>query len=225
MFSRLLLLSFAIFTVSCAGSSGGDTPKAEYDKATGRLARLEFDANKDGKNDGVSYMEGARIIRIELDLDENGKVDRWDFYNPDRTLQKVGLSRLNDGVMDAQTFYNPDGTIQRMELSTRRDGRFDKTEFYERNVLVRSEEDVNRDSRADKWETYQRLEASGPGEPAYGITSSSFDDTGSGRPERRFVYGPGGSVARVEVDPDGDGIFVSQSRPGKEPVRSYAKIK
>ena len=52
-------------------------------------------------------MDGTRIIRIELDLDENGKVERWDFYKAGGELEKVGLSRLNDGVMDAQAFYEP----------------------------------------------------------------------------------------------------------------------
>jgi hypothetical protein len=42
------------------------------------------------------------------------------------------------------------------------------------------------------------------------VVSSSFDDSGRGRPERRFVFGPGGAIERVEVDPDGDGIFVRQ---------------
>ena len=44
-------------------------------------------------------------------------------------------------------------------------------------------------------------------EPAYGITSTEFDDTKSGHPERRFVYGPKGIVARVEVDPQGVGAW------------------
>src|SRR5687768_4777783 len=103
----------------------GDRPQASYDPKTGRLTTLVYDANKNGKNDAVSFMDGTRILRVELDWDENGEVERWDIYKPDRTLEKVGMSRKNDGVMDAQAFYSTDGALQRIEVSTRRDGTFD----------------------------------------------------------------------------------------------------
>jgi hypothetical protein len=187
----------------------GEEPRALYDPRTGRLRQLAFDMNKNGTNDSVSYMDGTRMLRVELDLDENGQVERWDFYGEDRTLERVGLSQRNDGVMDAQAFYTEAGELHRIEISTKRDGRFDRTEFYEANVLVRSEEDTNGDGRPNEWETYRPVPDAGPNEPAYGITSTAFDDSGSGRPERRFVYGRDGSIDRVELDPDGDGIFTT----------------
>jgi hypothetical protein len=204
-----VLVYFVAALAGCSRSAG-PTPQAAYDPETGRLRSLTFDANKNGTIESTSYMDGTRIIRIELDLDENGKIDRWDFYKPDRTLEKVGFSRLNDGVMDAQAFYEPEGVLARMEISARRDGRFDRTEFYEAGALVRSEEDANHDGRPDKWETYHAMPQTSPNEPAYAITSSEFDDTGSGRPERRFVYGSNGGIVQVEFDLDGDGIFQSR---------------
>ena len=209
----LLSVFLAALAVSgCSHSPSGETPRAEYDASTGRLRRLEYDVNNNGRNDAVSFMDGAAIHRIELDLDENGKVDRWDFYNEDRSLQKIGWSRANDGVMDTQAFYGPDATLQRIEVSTKRDGRFDRVEFYDRGVLVRSEDDADGDGRTDKWETYVPNPQPGPGEPPYAIASAAFDDTGSGRPTRRFHYGPHGQVTIVEVDRDGDGRFEVTSR-------------
>jgi len=202
----LVLVSAALTSV-CARQPAGEQPAATYDQKTGRLRALTFDANKNGTVESTSHMDGTRIIRIDLDLDENGKIDRWDFYRPDRQLEKVGFSRLNDGVMDAQAFYEPSGVLARMEISTRRDGRFDRTEFYRIGVLDRTEDDTNGDGRPDKWETYRTLPNAGTNEPAYAITTSAFDDTGSGRPERRFVYGSGGTISRVERDEDGDGAF------------------
>jgi len=199
------LLVAVCFVVGCSKAPAGDRPKAEYDKSTGHLSRIEFDANKNGKNDTVSYMDGTRIIRIELDLDENGKVERWDFYRPDGKLDKVGLASRNDGVMDSQAFYTAAGELQRIEISTKRDGRFDRTEFYDHNVLVRGQDDTNGDGKPDKWDEYTPRPNHAAGEPAYAITATSFDDSGSGRPERRFVYGPKGTIARVEIDPDGTG--------------------
>jgi hypothetical protein len=215
--ARIALAALALvgpaLAAGCSRQPAGDKPTAEYDKVTGRLKRLAYDANRNGRNDAVSIMDGTRIDRIELDLDENGKVDRWDFYRPDQTLEKVGLSRQNDGVMDAQAYYTGDGALVRIEVSTRRDGRFDRTEFYEAGALVRSEDDANGDGRPEKWDTYRPNPGAPSGEPAYAIVSSAFDDTGRGTPQRRFVYGDKGSIARVELDPDGDGTFEMPVKP------------
>lgn len=211
------LASIVVLTLGVAGACSrqpaGDRPAADYDQSTGRLKRLAFDANKNGKNDTVSYMDGTRIIRVELDLDENGKVERWDFYRPDGKLEKVGFASRNDGVMDSQAFYEPAGVLQRIEISTKRDGHFDRTEFYEKNGLVRSQDDTNGDGRPDKWDYYTPRPDHGPGEPAYAISATAFDDSGSGRPERRFVYGPKGSIAKVEFDRDGTGSWQTRT-PG-----------
>ena len=211
-FARASIVVLVLGVASaCSRQPAGDRPAADYDQSTGRLRRLAFDANKNGKNDTVSYMDGTRIIRVELDLDENGKVERWDFYRPDGKLEKVGFASRNDGVMDSQAFYEPAGVLQRIEISTKHDGRFDRTEFYEKNVLVRSQEDTNGDGRPDKWDYYTPRPDHAPGEPAYAISATAFDDSGSGRPERRLVYGPKGSIARVEFDRDGTGNW--QTRP------------
>lgn len=196
-----------VLVIMIAGCSRGPEPttRLEYDQTSGRLKRIEYDYDKNGKNDTVSHMDGTRIVRIELDHDENGHVERWDFYGADRKVEKVGFASRNDGVMDSQAFYNADGSIARIELSTRRDGRFDRTEFYERGVLTYSADDANGDGKPEKWDYYAPA-AVETGVP-YRITQTAFDDSGSGRPERRFVYGGGGRIARVEVDPDGDGAF------------------
>ncbi|MSO30074.1 MAG: hypothetical protein EXQ48_03905 [Acidobacteria bacterium] len=127
----------------------------DYDKTTGRLRRIEFDANKNGKNDTVGFMDGTQILRVELDLDENGKVERWDFYGPDQKLEKVGFSSRNDDLMDSVAFYQPDGVVARIELSPKRDGTFNRIEFYKHGSLDHSEEDADGDGRPDKWETYR----------------------------------------------------------------------
>jgi hypothetical protein len=194
------MLAAMALGVGCSRKPADDQPRATYDPATGRLSQVVFDTNKNGKNDTVSHMDGTRIVRIELDLDENGKVERWDLYRPDGQLDRVGLASRNDGVMDSQAFYSPEGALERIEISTKRNGRFDRTEFYQSNVLVRGQDDTNGDGRPDKWDDYTPRPNHAVGEPAYAITATAFDDTGSGRPERRFVYAANGTVARVEFD-------------------------
>ena len=191
----------------CSSPAPLGEPRAEY--AGGRLSRVTFDANRNGRNDAVGLMDGTRIREVELDLDENGKVERWDVYGPNRKLERVGLSRRNDGVMDAQAFYTGTGELARLDVATARNGRFDRSEFYEAGVLVRSAEDTDGDGRPDKWDSYRPYPDALPGEPAYAVTSVAFDDHRRGTPDRRFVFGPNGSIARVEIDPDGDGRFIT----------------
>jgi hypothetical protein len=155
---------------------------------------------RNGRHDTVSIMDGARIYYVELDIDENGKADRWDFYRG-HTLERVGYSRLNDGVMDSQILYGPDSTVGRIELSTGRDGRFNRVEWYHAGVLTRSEEDTDGDDRPDKWATYRPNAGAGPNEPPYTIASVAFDDSGDGVPRRRVVYDANGR-SRVEIYSD-----------------------
>jgi hypothetical protein len=203
--------SFGLTCVCLLGTLGAacsraavEQPKAEYDATTGRVRRLSFDIRGNGQNDGVSVMDGTRIDHVELDLDHDGKADRWDFYGGSQSLQYVGLSRLNDGVMDSKAFYGPAGELLRIEVSTRRDGKFNRVEFYEAGALVRSEEDTNGDGRPDKWETYRPNLDARPNEPPYVIASVAFDDSGSGTPERRLVYDKSGHTVRVEHPSAGD---------------------
>jgi hypothetical protein len=184
-------------TLAGACSSQVAEPQAEYDKQTGRLRRLAVDTNRNGRTDAVSFMDGTRIDYIEIDADENGKTERWDFYRRGQTLRQVGFSRFNDGTMDSRVIYGADQSVARIEVSTHRDGRFNRVEIYQGGALTRSEEDTNGDGRADKWETYQPNVGGAPGEPPYAIASVAFDDSGRGVPERRVFFEDHG---RIQVE-------------------------
>ena len=178
---RHLLLSFI---AACLSASACRTPRedqrvqAVYDKATGKLSELTVNALKDGRPNVFSYMDGARIIRIEIDNDEDGEIDRWEYYGDDRKLQKVGFSRLSDGKVDAWSFPAADGTIAKVEVSTKRDGRVNRTEFHEKGNLLRAEEDTDGDGRVDRWETYN----------AGVLASVSFDTLKSGKANYTINY-------------------------------------
>lgn len=91
-----LVVAAGLLASSCAGSkvhaSDGGRIQAAYDPQTGRLERLRYDADGEGRFDTSAYFDGARITRIEADTDGNGSVDRWEYYGPDQRLQKVGVS-------------------------------------------------------------------------------------------------------------------------------------
>jgi hypothetical protein len=170
-----------------------------YDKLTGKLQLLKYDSNGNGAVDTWSHMDGAQILRIEIDKDEDGKLDQWEYYAANQKLEKTGISRSNDGIEDAWLFAGPDGTIVRIDISTLRDGKVNRTEHYEKDILVRAEEDSDNDGQPDKWETYE----------AGRLTVVAFDTLRRGAPDRRLIYSADGS-AILEVDTAGNGQFVAQ---------------
>jgi hypothetical protein len=169
-----------------------------YDKKTGKLELLKYDSKGDGYFDTFSYMDGNRIVRIEIDSNRDGAIDRWEYYGEDGKLTRIGISRGGDGVADVWSYPRADGSIERTEISTRHDGKITRTEYFEGKALVRAEEDTDEDGRIDKWETYEGDR----------LSVVSFDTLHRGVPDRRMVYGPDGT-ARMQVDPAGDGRFRS----------------
>ena len=201
--AALHLVAVALIASACTASPEERQREAGiepvYDEATGRLQQLKYDSNKNGTIDMVSFMDGARLIRVEIDKDEDGKVERWEYFGADQKLEKVGFSRANDGKEDAWSFARPsDGTIERIDISTARDGKVTRREYYESDALVRAEDDGDGDGRTDKWETYD----------AGRLAIVAFDTAGRGTPDRRFVYARDGSAV-VEFDPEGDGTFTA----------------
>lgn len=197
---RLILIG-ALSALAATACGGGDRARQrispEYDSKTGRLTLLKYDSNGNGVVDTWSYMDGARVIRIEIDQDEDGKIDRWEYYDAAQKLEKVGLSRQHDGVADAWQHFAADGSVDRMDISARRDGVVTRTEHFDHGRLLSAEEDTDGDGRIDKWETYSGDR----------LASVAFDSNHRGSADRRLQYLADGSV-RVEVDPVGDGHFV-----------------
>jgi hypothetical protein len=194
-----LLLSNLIIA-GCSGRAGEERRiQPEYDKQTGRLRVLRYDGNGDGNAETVSHMDGPRVVSIEIDQNEDGLVDRWEYYDANQHLAKVGFSRASDGREDAWSYARPDGSIERIDISLARDGKVTRREYYDGDQMSRVEEDDDGDGKFDKWETYEEGR----------LASVAFDTVHRGTPDRRLIYGPGGS-ARLEVDPEGDGVFVAQ---------------
>jgi hypothetical protein len=171
----------AAWFIGCeAPAPKADRVQATYDKASGTLSQLTVDAIKDGKPDVYSYMNGTKFLRIEIDKNEDGKIDRWEYYGPDQKIERVGFSRANDGKPDAWAYQGPDGTLSKMEVSTHRDGKVTRVEFYDKGSLTRAEEDGDGDGRPDRWETYENG----------ALAAVAFDTTHTGVPDKTIDYRP-----------------------------------
>ena len=179
--SGVLLLA-ALVTAGCKShaSAEADRLTADYDSKTGRLTRLEYDANSNGKPDTWAYMNGTELKTVEADENDDGRVDRWEYYG--------GVSLRTAGGRPV-----PD----RIERATRFDGKVSRREFFERGDLARIEEDTDGDGALDKWETYSGRV----------LTVMALDTEKLGRPTRRLIYRQDGSLDRIEVDPGGTGQF------------------
>lgn len=197
---RVFACAAALACAACANPDKArieKTTRPTYDKATGRLTQLTYDANKNGTIDTWTDMDGARPLRSRIDLDEDGKIDRWEYYDETGALTKVGFSRRQGTVPDAWAFSGPDGKIARVESSSTADEtRIDRRETYEQGTISRAETDTNGDGRPDQWETYK----------AGALATVAMDENGDGVPDRRLTYA-GGTLVLIESRPDPSGTF------------------
>lgn len=200
----------AILALACSTPDRENARKTTiptYDKKTRKLTQLTYDRNHNGVIDTWTDMDGTRPVMSRIDLDEDGKIDRWEYYDGQGKLLKVGFSRKNDGKPDAWAFPGPDGKVSRVEISSTGDERkIDRWEHYDGSLagpngdptgaLVSAEEDTNGDGRPDKWVTYENGT----------IKTVAFDEQGVGYATRRLTYNEGNLVL-IESDPDGHGKF------------------
>lgn len=149
-----------------------DNVHAKYDPKTGRLKKIDADIDKNGKFETFSYWDGTRLDRIEIDKDEDGKIDRWEHYGEDNRMSRVGSSSKDDEVEDTWAYPDDRGFLARVETDTDRDGAIDKREIF-----------VQREGVADS-----RI---------LSIVELEIDQ--SGGPGLRMHYNADGSFAKSEV--------------------------
>ena len=185
-----LLVSLPL-AASCAPGSGSGAAAGQvtpaYNAATGRLEKLTYDRNGDGRADAWVEMDGARLVRADVDEDFDGRVDRREFYVAGKSGERTGGTDTIRGV----------GVLSRVELISGSGESAARVETYERGVLAAAEEDSDGNGRPDKWEQYENG----------ALVSVALDTRGRGVPDRRLVYGPDGGPPRIETDPDGTGQF------------------
>jgi hypothetical protein len=161
--------------------------KAFYDR-WGRLQRLEYDANGDGRPDQIAHHDGARTPRtIEVDEDHDGTVDRWEDYDAAGKLTRVGTSRRGRGP-DVWTTAGPDGQPARREYDEDGDGRPDRAETLQAGALRGVEIDQDRDGRPDRWQSWDRGR----------LVAEELDTDRDGQPDRRLRYGEDGRVLGLD---------------------------
>lgn len=144
--------------VSGEGSAG--KPAANEDV-------IGYDVNGDNKPDLFKFYEkgklptdpsrpetGGPVIRKEVDLNGDNKIDMWTWFAPDGSRQRESLDFDFDGKVDEIVYYEKN-VRTRVEGFTNGQERADTFKYYEKSKLVRIERDRNSDGRVDCWEYWE----------------------------------------------------------------------
>ncbi|MGA9525228.1 MAG: hypothetical protein WBV82_27465 [Myxococcaceae bacterium] len=170
----VVLLALAGTAAGCA--SGKDQVKPDSASSDGeQLAQnirqehqgdekvTEYDLNHDKTPDVWSYTVAAkdaegrdidRLVRKELDINWDGKVDIARHYDEREAVQREALDLDFDGKVDQTNFYEK-GQIVRKERDLDYNGRTDLWIYFEKGKVVRKERDTNADAKIDYWEYWE----------------------------------------------------------------------
>ena len=145
-----------------AGSAGDLTRSMEHQKKGGEKV-TEFDLNHDKRPDVWSYTVPAktedgkdydRLIRKELDINWDGKVDITRTYDEHEQMEREALDLDFDGKIDQINYYEK-GVLVRKERDLDYNSKPDLWIYFEKGKIVRKERDTNNDGKVDYWEYWE----------------------------------------------------------------------
>lgn len=148
---------------ACSQSvSLGGGPKSGGDLETDRPVKIVHepcegqggtDTNGDGKPDIVSVMSGSRETCRALDLNFDGRMDRWVYFDDQGNIRRVESDYDRDGRVDEiQNFRG--GQLVRKDREMNLDGKLDTWDLYQDGKLVKRERDSDGDGKVDQWWTF-----------------------------------------------------------------------
>jgi hypothetical protein len=198
---RLAAAALLVAALACSREPKGPVPQGYlFEKGPyqaiygrdGRILRLLYDQNGDGKADVVTlYGPDGKPSQVESDTDLDGVVDRWEYYKPGGIVEKIGKSRRKPGVPDVWEYPDAAGAIVRRDLDEDGDGKVDRIEHFARGRLVRVELDTDRDGKMDRWQDW----SSGS------LAREDLDLDGDGWPDRSLRYNDKGDVVALDLPP------------------------
>lgn len=103
------------------------------------------------KEDGTP---GVDLLRKEVDLNHDGKVDVWSWYGSEGEVSRQAYDLDFDGRIDVIAHYEK-GVVIRKEVFQSYREEPDTFKFYEKGQLQRVERDRNGDGRIDTWEYWE----------------------------------------------------------------------
>jgi len=113
-----------------------------------------IDANNDGRADLTIVMEGSRQVCRAADLDFDGRVDIWTYYDRGGNVSRREFAFDRDGSVDEIQLFSGGQVVEKRRASTMVH-RIDTWEKYSGGRIVSAERDSNGDGRIDQWWEYK----------------------------------------------------------------------
>lgn len=118
----------------------------------------ELESTKDMKEQVLEREDPASgLVVQEVDLDVDGTVDVYNYYRKrsnDRLLVRKELDLNRDGKVDLISLFDDDGLLKKEQMDSDYDGHFDWTDHYQEGKRVMSEYDTETDGRPNVFKYY-----------------------------------------------------------------------
>jgi len=147
----LVIVCLFLIGFTCAIVVAAEEPAAPQQV---KAKEIRIDRNYDGVADRVEIYDTKGVIaRIESDVNSDGKIDEWVYY--ENNVPVKGEKDLNaDGKADTTLIYDAKGAVIRTEADANGDGKIDEWVYYEAGKPVKAEKDTNKDGTPDTWIKY-----------------------------------------------------------------------
>ena len=206
---RKTTITITLLLGGCAGSTSGTADSAatagprpteiiheDCDVAAASADRM--DANNDGVADVTSVKAGSQLSCQAYDLNFDGKVDSWVYYEPNGQVRRRESDYDRDGRIDEIAMFNA-GVLAEKHRATTMHNRLDTWDYYKAGALARTERDSDGDAVVDQWWEYPKPECpmihsdvDGDGRPDPGATVDFCKDMNYVPPERQAPQAPQG---------------------------------
>ncbi len=119
---------------------------------------VEVDLDGDASPDIYNYFrsledEGRLLLRKEMDLNQDGRIDVWSFFTETGDLDREEMDADFDGSIDWIDHYQGGKRVM-SEIDTENNGTFDLFKYYESGRIRRKERDTTGDGQVDHWEYF-----------------------------------------------------------------------